>query len=46
MASRQEKNIERAFASQDFATFRIEATKVDEDIAMYVRDQLHDRQHD
>jgi hypothetical protein len=45
VASRPEKDIEHAFKSEKFETIRIEAKKVDEDIATCVRYELMHRHH-
>lgn len=46
VTSRPETDIERAFTSANFEMIRIEATKVNDDIAAYVRGELANRTHE
>lgn len=46
VTSRPEPDIERAFTSAKFEMIKIEATKVNDDIAAYVRGVLVNRTHD
>lgn len=46
VTSRPESDIERAFTSANFSMIKVEATKVEEDIAAYVRYELVHRIHE